>query len=137
MPGERRRARTIAFQALCEAEATRHDAQVSLDHLLEGTHLSADNAAFAASLVSGVGEHRDEIDTHIRRFAPAWPLEQMAIVDASILRLAIFELLLDNRVPAKVAISEAIELAKRFGSDSSSKFVNGVLGAASASTENR
>ncbi len=132
MPGERRRARTIAFQALCEAGSTRHDAAAALKHLLEGIRLSADNAAFASELVSGVIEHREKIDEHIRRFAPAWPLEQMAVVDLSILRLAILELLLDNRVPSKVAINEAVELAKRFGSDSSSKFVNGVLGAASA-----
>ncbi len=132
MPGERRRARTIAFQALCEAGSTQHDATAALAHLLEGARLSADNAAFAGELVSGVVEHRDEIDEHIRRLAPAWPLEQMAVVDLSILRLAILELLLDNRVPSKVAINEAVELAKRFGSDSSSKFVNGVLGAASA-----
>ncbi len=132
MPGERRRARTIAFQALCEAGSTQHDATAALQHLLEGTRLSAENAAFAGDLVNGVVEHRDEIDEHIRRFAPAWPLEQMAVVDISILRLAILELLLDNRVPSKVAINEAVELAKRFGSDGSSKFVNGVLGAASA-----
>ncbi len=132
MPGERRRARTIAFQALCEAGSTRHDATAALAHLLEGTRLSADNAEFAGDLVKGVVEHREEIDEHIRRFAPAWPLEQMAVVDLSILRLAILEIMLDNRVPIKVAINEAIELAKRFGSDSSSKFVNGVLGAASA-----
>ncbi len=136
MPGERRRARTIAFQALCEAGSTRHDATAALHHLLEGTRLSADNAAFAGELVNGVVEHRDEIDEHIGRFAPAWPLEQMAVVDLSILRLAILELLLDNRVPSKVAINEAVELTKRFGSDSSSKFVNGVLGAASAFASN-
>ncbi len=123
----------IAFQALCEAGSTQHDAMAALAHLLEGTRLSADSAAVAGELVNGVVEHRDEIDEHIRRFAPAWPLEQMAIVDLSILRLAILELLLDNRVPSKVAINEAVELAKRFGSDSSSKFVNGVLGTASAS----
>ena len=133
MPGERRRARTIAFQALCEAGSTRHDATVALEHLLEDSRLSADNAEFAGELVSGVVEHREEIDEHIRRFAPAWPLEQMAVVDLSILRLAILEIILDNRVPSKVAINEAVELAKRFGSDTSSKFVNGVLGAVSAS----
>ncbi len=132
MPGERRRARTVAFKALCEASSAQHDAAATLQHLLEGTRLSVDNAAFAGHLVQGVIEHRNEIDEHVRRFAPAWPLEQMAVVDLSILRLAILEILLDNRVPRKVAINEAVELAKRFGSDGSSKFVNGVLGAASA-----
>ena len=109
---------------------------MSLAHLLEDTRLSEDNITFAGELVSGVVEHREEIDEHIRRIAPAWPLEQMAVVDLSILRLAILEIMLDNRVPGKVAINEAVELAKKFGSDSSSKFVNGVLGAASGFTGN-
>jgi len=79
--------------------------------------------------VEGASRHRDEIDGHIHRFAPAWPVDQIAIIDRNILRLAIFEILFDNKVPAKVAVSEAVELAKRFGSDKSAKFVNGVLGA--------
>ncbi|UCC91017.1 MAG: transcription antitermination factor NusB, partial [Dehalococcoidia bacterium] len=74
----------------------------------------------------------EKIDQNIRRFAPAWPIEQIPVIDRNILRLAIFELLCDNKVPVKVAINEAVELAKRFGSDSSSKFVNGVLGSVSA-----
>lgn len=131
MPRERIRARTIAFQALCEAELSKHDALTALAHLLEDGKLSGDNATFAGELIRGVSRHREEIDAHIHRFAPSFPLEQMAVVDLSILRLAIFELMLDNKVPDKVAINEAVELAKKFGSDSSSKFINGVLGAAS------
>jgi len=73
----------------------------------------------------------EQIDSYIKRFAPAWPIEQISIIDRNILRLAIFEILINNRVPIKVAINEAVELAKAFGSNSSSKFINGVLGAIS------
>ena len=68
---------------------------------------------------------------NIQNFAPAWPVEQIPLVDRNILRLEIFEILIDNKVPVKVAINEAVELAKTFGSDNSSKFVNGVLGSVS------
>ena len=132
MQGPRHQARVIAFQALCEIDSTGHDEQTSVGHLLEETPIPDEHAAFSRELVRGVAGHLAEIDEHISRFAPAWPLEQMAVVDKSALRLAIFEMLLDNRVPVKVAINEAVELAKTFGSESSSRFVNGVLGAASA-----
>ena len=131
MAGPRRRARTIAFQALCEISAAGHDAEKALGHLLEGSALSEVNTTFARELVNGVVQNREEIDQYIQRFAPAWPIEQIPVVDKSILRLAIYEVLLDNRVPLKVAINEAVELAKTFGSDNSSRFVNGVLGAVS------
>jgi N utilization substance protein B len=72
--------------------------------------------------------HRDELDRIIERSAPNWPIAQMSRVDKAILRLAIFEVLFHNRVPLKAAINEAVELGKRFGSDSSSRFINGVLG---------
>ena len=124
--GGRRKARALALQALYESDAVRHDAAKVIMRLLEGTELSEENRAFAASLVSGVIQNREEIDRHIRNFARAWPLEQVAIVDRNILRLAIFEILLDNEVSVKVAINEAVELAKTFGSDGSPKFVNGV-----------
>jgi N utilization substance protein B len=82
--------------------------------------------------VGGTIRHRDEIDRYVQKFAPAWPVEQIAMIDRNILRLAIFEILFDNEVPVKVAVSEAVELAKTFGSESSAKFVNGVLGSVSA-----
>ena len=74
---------------------------------------------------------KQEIDEVIRQKAPAWPLEQVAVVDRNILRLAIYEILIDNRVPVRAAINEAVELAKSFGGESSPKFVNGVLGSVS------
>jgi N utilization substance protein B len=82
-----------------------------------------------------VVEHQEEIDGNIQRFAPTWPVEQLSAIDRNILRLAISEILFDNRVIIKVAINEAVELAKKFGSENSSKFVNGVLGSISALAE--
>jgi len=129
MAGTRHRARTIAFQALYEADCGDRAAGPVVARYLAEADLSEDNKTFARELVEGASRHRDEIDGHIHRFAPAWPVDQIAIIDRNILRLAIFEILFDNKVPAKVAVSEAVELAKRFGSDKSAKFVNGVLGA--------
>lgn len=129
--GSRHRARVLAFQALCEISAARHSPDEVIGYLLDGVNLSEENAIFARELVSGVTNNQEEIDQHIRRFATSWPIEQLAVVDKSILRLAIYEILLDNRVPIKVAINEAVELAKSFGSESSPRFVNGVLGAVS------
>jgi len=76
--------------------------------------------------------NREKIDSIIQKHAPAWPVAQLAIIDRNILRIAVFEIVLNNSVPVKVAINEAVELAKMFGSDNSSKFINGVLGAVSA-----
>ena len=82
-------------------------------------------------LVNGVIQNKEQLDQNIRDFAPAWPLDQISIVDRNILRLAIFEILHDNKIPVKVAINEAVELAKTFGSNNSSRFINGVLGSVS------
>lgn len=83
---------------------------------------------FVKKLLNGVLEHQDELDDVIRPAAPEWPVEQIARSDKIVLRMAIYELLINKKVPAKVAINEAVELAKEFGGDNSSKFVNGVLG---------
>ena len=132
MTGARRKARAIALQALYELDSVGHPAEAILDRFLDEVNLSGENKSFIRELVQGVLQHREQIDQHIKRFAPAWPVEQLAVVDRNILRLAIFEVLFDNKVSVKVAINEAVELAKRFGSDNSAKFVNGVLGSASA-----
>ena len=100
--------------------------------LLAGAGLSDENASFALALVRGVIQNKVEIDRNIQSFAPAWPIEQILTVDRNILRLAIFEILIDNEVPVKVAINEAVELAKKFGSENSPRFVNGVLGSVSS-----
>jgi transcription antitermination protein NusB len=130
----RRRARMIALQTLYEVDVSGHNAEEALVIHLEGVSLSEDNVNFVRELVQGVISHEKEIDRHIRKFAPAWPVAQIPAVDRNILRLAIFEILLDNRVPVKVSINEAVELAKTFGSESSPKFINGVLGSVSALT---
>ena len=132
MAGARRRARVIALKALYEVDSVRHDRDETLTRLLADERLSEENAAFARELVSGVIQNKEKIDLNIQNFAPAWPIEQIPVVDRNILRLAIFEILLDNKVPVKVAINEAVELAKTFGSDNSSRFVNGVLGSVSS-----
>jgi len=136
MTGQRRKARTIAFQVLCEISVTGHDPDKTLEQLLGESNLSENNASFTRELVSGATNNKQEIDEYIKRFAPAWPIEQLPVVDKSILRLAIYEILLDNRVPTRVAINEAVEMAKIFGSESSAKFINGVLGAVSTLVNN-
>lgn len=132
MVGERRKARMIALQVLYEIDAVRHDAARVLSRLLDEAKLAAESDDFVRHLVTGVIQNREKIDLNIKNFAPAWPMEQIPIVDRNVLRLAIFEILLDNSVPVKVAINEAVELAKAFGSDSSPRFVNGVLGSVSS-----
>ena len=132
MVGAQRRARAIALQALYEVDSVGHDMAGTLAHLLASGELPEENATFVRELVSGVIQNREEIDQNINNFAPAWPVAQIPVIDRNILRLAIFEILLDNKVPVKVAINEAVELAKTFGSDSSARFVNGVLGSVSA-----
>jgi N utilization substance protein B len=129
--GQRRKARIIALKALYELDTVAHQPQDILERLLEEAAAPPEVAAFTRELVAGVLTHVSEIDEVIRQKAPAWPLEQVAVVDRNILRLAIFEILLDNRVPVRAAINEAVELAKAFGGESSPKFVNGVLGAVS------
>ena len=128
----RRKARQVALQALYEVDAVGHDPDNVVTELILENGLTGEYAEFTRELVLGVIANREKIDGTIREFAPAWPLDQISLVDRNILRLAIQEILLDNKVPVKVAINEAVELAKKFGGDHSSKFVNGVLGSVSA-----
>lgn len=127
--GERTKARTAAMQTLYEVDTTGHDPDETLARNAEGQRLSDEGLAFAEELTHGVLAHLDEIDAKITSVATEWPISQMARIDKNILRLAIYEILYNNSVPAKAAINEAVELAKTFGSDTSSRFVNGVLGA--------
>ncbi len=126
---QRRLARAIALQALFEIDSVGHPEKQVLSHLLEDEKLTEEGQAFARDLVHGVMARRDELDQLITRFAPEWPVDQLAIIDRNILRLALYELLEMSDVPVKVAINEAVELAKTYGSDSAPRFVNGVLGA--------
>ncbi len=131
MTGQRRKARAIALQALYEIDTTKHEAEEVLRRLLADGNLAADNNAFVCELVNQAVQHREDIDRNIKRFAPSWPIEQISVINRNILRLAISEILFDNKVTVKVAINEAVELAKKFGGETSSKFVNGVLGSIS------
>lgn len=88
-----------------------------------------DDDGFVKSLIKGVFDNLDEINKYIIKYATEWPLEQITTVDRNILRIGVYELLMNDEVPPKVAIDEAIEIAKTFGGESSGKFVNGVLGA--------
>ena len=127
----RRRARVAALQALFESDVSRHDALAALEQrVLEG-QLSEAQQAFARQLVEGVLERRAALDEVIRQAAPQWPVDQLSAIDRNILRLAIWEILMNNRAPIRAAINEAVELAKEYGSDNSAKFVNGVLGSVS------
>ena len=131
MVGARRKARGTALQALYEIDSAGHETEAVLSRFLDEEDISEENKAFIHELVNKVIQNREQIDHTIRRFAPAWPVEQLPVVDRNILRLAISEILFDNKVSVKVAINEAVELAKKFGSDNSPKFVNGVLGSVS------
>jgi N utilization substance protein B len=131
MTGTRHKARTIALQALYEIDSVARDPGTVLTRLLSEADLSEENVVFVHELVEGAVRNREEIDSNIKKYAPAWPVEQIAMVDRNILRLAIFEILFDNKVPVKVAVNEAVELAKTFGSENSAKFINGVLGSVS------
>ena len=124
----RRKARMTALQALYEVSAVAHDPAEALQRIAEEQGLPTSAEAFARNLVEGVVANRERIDEPIAALAPSWPIHQMAIVDRNILSMAIFEIMFGGETPPKVAINEAVELAKIFGSDSSPKFVNGVLG---------
>jgi N utilization substance protein B len=123
-----RKARVVTLQVLFESDCVNHDLEEIINRQLKDTTLNDEGVSFIRERALGVREDKPRIDAIICRFAPAWPLEQIAIVDRNILRIAIYEILRD-KVPVKVAINEAVELAKTFGSESSPKFVNGVLGA--------
>jgi N utilization substance protein B len=116
------------LQALFEIDCTGHKPGLVIARRLESAGLPEAGDAFVRHLVERVSEHREALDELIGRYAPEWPVDQIAIVDRNVLRIAILELLYYDDTPTKVAINEAVELAKEFGSDSSGRFVNGVLG---------
>ncbi|MFC2036795.1 transcription antitermination factor NusB [Chloroflexota bacterium] len=124
----RHRARAAALQALFEIDCTGHNPAAVIEQRLGAVDLPEAGAHFARELVQGANTHQDQLDSMIGRYAPEWPVEQIAIVDRNVLRIAIYEILMREDTPTKVAINEAVELAKQFGSESSGRFVNGVLG---------
>ena len=124
----RRRARTVALQVLYEVDSVDHPSDQVSSRYLDERRLPKDAVDFARSLVDGVMANKALIDGAISSLAPSWPISQLSIIDRNLLRLAICELAIEKASPPKVVINETVELAKLYGSDGSSRFVNGVLG---------
>jgi transcription antitermination protein NusB len=124
----RTKARSIALQALYEIDLTGHPPGNVLEERLTEASLDQDLVDFSRHIVIGVLSLTDRLDNFIAQHAPEWPLDQVAVIDRNILRIALWEFAVQGNTPIKVAINEAIELAKIFGSDSTPRFVNGVLG---------
>ncbi len=124
----RRQARCITLEILFEIDIVGHTPAEVMDRRLGAEEMDKAGLNFALRLIEGVLKYQDAIDLLIARYAPEWPLDQMAVIDRNVLRIAIFEFLIDDETPVKVAINEAVELAKEYGSDSAPRFINGVLG---------
>jgi N utilization substance protein B len=124
----RTRARSIALQALYEIDITGHEPGTVIENRLEEGNLEPTLELFVRQIVVGVWSMVKRLDQFIAFHAPEWPLDQVATIDRNILRIAFWEFAVYRETPLKVAINEAVELAKVFGSDSTPRFVNGVLG---------
>jgi N utilization substance protein B len=124
----RTRARGLALQVLYEIDLAGHSPAEVLKERLEDEPLSEELGEFARQIVFGVLPIREQLNSILTKYAPEWPLDQVAIIDRNILRIATWEFAVQKDTPVKVAINEAVELAKQYGSDSASRFVNGVLG---------
>ena len=125
----RRSARKTTLQILYEVDTVGHKWEEVTERVLKNNKISIDNKSFVRNIIKGVMDNKAKIDVLISEFARSWSTEQMATIDRSLLRMSIYELLCDGSLPPKVVINEAIELAKGFGGDNSSKFMNGILGA--------
>lgn len=124
----RTRARAVALQALYEIDMVGHNPQMVIRDRLADNDLDEKTSEFANQITMGVLPIVEQLDQFIAEQAPEWPLDQVATVDRNILRIALWEFAVSENIPIKVAINEAVELAKVFGSDSSPRFINGVLG---------
>ncbi len=125
----RTRARALALQVLYEVDMANHPPAEVFKSRLEESPLSNELSDFARQIIFGVLLRTTDLDQLIAKYAPEWPFEQVAAIDRNILRIALWEFAIFHETPIKVAINEAVELAKEFGSDSAPRFVNGVLGA--------
>lgn len=134
MASNRHLGRIVALQTLYEQDFRRECNDVNFDlaevlqRNIDRYKETIDDQTFIRHLVEGVNAHEQALDATLQPVAPEWPIEQIARMDRLILRLGLYELLYENGVPPKVVINEAVELAKAFGGDNSSKFINGVLG---------
>jgi N utilization substance protein B len=125
----RTRARAVALQVLYEIDIVDHKPEIALKHRLDETPLAQELVEFTETIIRSVVPIRPLLDAYIAEHASDWPIDQVATIDRNILRIALWEIALFTKTPTKVAINEAIELAKMYGSDSAPRFVNGVLGA--------
>ncbi len=132
---ERSTARRLALQVLYEVDCAEHNADEVIAERLSEQSVTKKTASYLRRLVKGVLDNRERLDKLIQQYAPEWPLGQVAIIDRNILRIAIFELVLQPRAPVGVVIDEAVALARLFGANSSARFVNGVLGTVSDDVE--
>jgi len=124
----RTKARSIALQVLYECDLTKHPPAPAIEERLQEENLDASLVDFVHQIVFGILPITSQLDGFISQHAPEWPLDQVAVIDRNILRIALWEFAVEGCTPVKVAINEAIELAKMFGADSTPRFVNGVLG---------
>jgi N utilization substance protein B len=124
----RTRARSIALQALYEIDITGHPPELVIRERLSDSPLEDNLGDFAYKIVMGIQPIVNELDQIIAKHAPEWPLDQVAVIDRNIMRIALWEIAVSNQTPIKVAINEAVELGKIYGSESTPRFVNGVLG---------
>ena len=125
----RTRARSLALQVLYEVDIANHPPADIYKLRLEDMPLTDELSNFARQIIFGVLPLTHTLDQIIAKYAPEWPLDQIAAIDRNILRIALWEFAVSHDTPIKVAINEAVELAKQYGSDSAPRFVNGVLGA--------
>ena len=124
----RTRARSVALQALYEIDVSAHPLGSVIQERLEDGELEPELVEFTRQIVQGVAPMFRTLDHFIAEHAPEWPLDQVAIIDRNILRIALWEFAVYGKTPIKVVINEAVELAKEYGSESTPRFVNGVLG---------
>lgn len=124
----RTKARSIALQVLYEVDISGHKPGIVLADRLERLKMDDTLKQFISQIISGVVEYKSTLDEFIADFAPDWPLDQVAIIDRNLLRVALWEIAVYQKTPVKVAINEAVELAKYYGSEGSPRFINGVLG---------
>lgn len=125
--GTRRKSRELALQALYQEELTGRAGQLDFEEFCTHFQVTKKAIPYARKLLQGVQEKKDAINQLISRYAENWRLERMSVIDRNILRLAVFELHYQDDVPTNVAINEAVEIAKRFSTDDSGPFINGIL----------
>jgi len=125
---DRTRARGVALQVLYEMDMSDHPINLILQERIQSVPLDEQQTKLVLKIVLGLQPYIHYIDDFIEKYAPEWPIDQIAVIDRNIIRIAVWEFAIGEITPIKVAINESVELAKLFGSESSPRFVNGVLG---------